>query len=139
MRSVYEGPHSFVKFVSETSGRPFRGNDSSYGEPTFAVCVEGQWCAIPARSTGREIASIQRVTLDTRRRLLMCAGLSASTTCASTRYLCSHWQSFANRFGDDDFLVVLQAPKQKADKEQLEELSELPEYERQRKVPEAPV
>ena len=139
VRTVYEGPRSFVKFVSETSGLPFHGDDLSYGEPTFAVCVEGIRCAIPARSIGREIASVQRVTLETGRRLLMCAGLSASTTYASTRYLCSHWQSLANRFGADDFLVVLESPKQKADNEQLEKLSELPEYERRRKVSEAPL
>ena len=131
VRYVYQGEHSFLQFVSETSGLPYHSNSVPNDAPTFAVrSGSGSWSVIPARSIGREVGTIQRVTLDSGRQLLMCAGISASTTFASTKYLCSRWQSLADRFGTDDFLVVLGYPKQQADSDELQSPSELSQYER---------
>ncbi len=130
VRSVYERKLSFVRLVSEASGRPYFSNGDD--APTFAVDVGGLWEVIPARSVGREIATIQRITWENGCRLFMCSGISASTTYASTKYLCSHWRSFSDRFGENDFLVVLESPNQQADSDQLQDPSELPGYEQKR-------
>lgn len=132
VRSIYRSSNSFIGFVSETLGCDYDASDRQHGEPAFAVREEGLWHPIPARSIGREVGTIQRVTLKSGRRVVMCAGISSSTTCASAHYLCNHWLLLSARFGSDDFLVVLGFAEQSADALGLREAEELPDYEKRR-------
>lgn len=114
VRRAYESPRSFVRLVVEegdAAGEPFRASNDDHAEPTFAVEVEqGRWDVIPARGRNegpRDIGTVQRITLKSGRRLVMCAGISATATYRSCRYLMEKWQELHEDYGDKDFLVVL--------------------------------
>lgn len=134
VREIYASPVSFICFVSEELGCQHNAADPSHGVPTFAVREEGRWRPIPAQSMGRELGTIQRVTLKSGRRVVMCAGVSSSTTCGAAHYLCKNWSRLRVRFGDDDFLVVLGFVEQGADSPGLRGAEELPDYERRRAI-----
>jgi hypothetical protein len=115
VRRVYGSGKSFVRFVGEQSGSPFDASKKLDEQPTFEVDRDGVRIRIPARELNeREIGTIQRVTFDGRR-LLLCAGISSSSTGGAAEYVGQHWMELHRRFQDKDFLVVLQFPGQKAD------------------------
>jgi len=133
VRRIYHSKKSFIRFVSEVTGDPFDASDPSHSHPTFAVQTDGRWMRIQGRETHREIGTIQRVTPAKGKSVLMCAGISASSTRGSAQYLAKHWRRFHERFGNDDFLVVLAFPEQKADSHAIVTPIEIRDYERQRR------
>ncbi|MDQ3953637.1 MAG: hypothetical protein M3279_11860 [Actinomycetota bacterium] len=132
VRSIYRGNRTFVRFVDERTGKNFDSAHDDQGEPTFAVRTEDAWHVIAGRSRGREIGIIQRVTLDTGRRVLMCAGISASATHGAARFFCENWRALRKRFDEDDFLVVLAFRDQAADVRPVRPAEELPDLSRHR-------
>ena len=137
VRDIYRQSTSFVKVVSEATGEDFDASSPDDGDPTFAVRLDGKWHSLEGRAAGREVGTIQRVTLASGRRVLMCAGLSASTTSGSARHFAKHWKALDEQFGDDDFLVVLAFTGQQADSPILQEPDRLLDFERRRPVPRA--
>jgi len=132
VRDIYEGAVSFVRFVAEDSGSPFDASDSNHGDPTFAISLDNGWHTIPARSGSRELGTVQRVTLPSGRRVLMCAGVSASATQGSAEYFARRWSSLREEFGDDDFLVVLSFASQEADSPVVTHPERLRDFDRRR-------
>jgi hypothetical protein len=132
VRDVYRQECSFVKLVSEATGATFDASRADHGDPTFAIRTDRKWQVIEARSTGRELGTIQRVTLPSGRRVLMCAGISASATRGSAEYFSRHWSSLDKQFGAEDFLVVLSFIGQEADSAAVRDAERLVDFERRR-------
>lgn len=135
VRTVYRDEDTFIKFVAEATGEEFNAGEHRSVDPTFAVKTDDLWYVVPARSIGREVGTVQRVTLKTGRRLLMCAGVSASATYGSARFFCENWKVLHKRFGEDDFLVVLSFRGQEADAPAVHSPEELPDLSRRRSRP----
>jgi hypothetical protein len=134
VRDVYRQNCSFIKLVSERTQEDFDASRGDHGDPTFAIRMDRKWHKIEARSAGRELGTIQRVTLPSGRRVLMCAGLSASATRGSAEYFARHWSVLDEQFDTDDFLVVLSFAQQEPDSPVVRDAERLRDYERRRKV-----
>jgi hypothetical protein len=94
--------------------------------------MDNDWFTIPGRAAARELGTVQRVTLASGRRVLMCSGISASATQGAASYVCRSWRNLKQHFSDDDFLVVLSFPGQQADSPQVREPEVLRDFERRR-------
>jgi len=132
VRHAYEQSSSFLRFVCEATGEKFNASRTDHGDPTFAVATDGEWQIVPARALGREIGTVQRVTMPSGRRLLMLAGLSSASTRDAVLYFCNHWRQLYRRHGDADFLIVVAFNGQQPDDHFLAHPEELPELARQR-------
>lgn len=130
VRDIYRGPCTFVKLVAESSGADFDASQPSTDQPTFAVRTDRKWLTIEGRSAGRELGTVQRITLPSGRRVLMCAGISASATRGSGEYFSRHWRVLDDAFGQDDFMIVLSFPLQEADSPVVRDPERLLDYER---------
>ncbi len=74
--------------------------------------------AIPGRSSGREIAVLQRINDEQHgSSSFLCAGLGSSATYGCARYLVQHWHELLRRYGDREFAVFLAFPGQQPDAE----------------------
>jgi hypothetical protein len=135
VRRVYRDESTFIRFVAESTGENFDAGKDASEEPTFAVRTADLWYPVPARSIGREVGTIQRVTLKTGRRVLMCAGISASATYGSARFFYENWRALHQRFGGDDFLVVLAFRDQEPDTHAVHPPEELLDLSRRRPTP----
>lgn len=134
VRDIYRDDATFVRFVSEGTGDVFDASRTDHADPTFAIRLEGKWHTIEARAAGRELGVIQRVTLSSGRRVLMCAGVSASATRGSAEYFASRWAELHKEFDQDDFLVTLSFAAQQADSAAVSHPERLVDYERRRAV-----
>lgn len=129
VRMVYRSPASFIDFVHESDGVMFNGSHEREDPPSFRV--KGLDGPISARSVGREIGTVQRVTLPSGRRVTMCAGISSATSRGAAEHLARNWRALEARFRQDDFLVVLSFPGQQPDEPPVA-ADELVEYARHR-------
>jgi len=110
-RAAFNSSATFVHFVSEQSGEPYRSGISKFRDATFSVCTDDPqrpWQTISRKNGSSDIGIIQRISLSGKQPLIMCAGNSSISTHLATLHLCSNWRQYDREFNGDDFLVVLE-------------------------------
>lgn len=73
---------------------------------------------IPGRSSGRELAIVQRINdMEHGNTVFICAGLGSSATYGSVRYLVENWKELQRKYKQNEFAICLAFPQQPSDGE----------------------
>jgi len=109
----------YSKYYLERQAGYFYFDKNDNGERVVRIRSEGlSNIEIPGRSTGKELGIIQRIVdSEYGNTVFICAGLGASATYGSARYLVANWKKLYQKYRDAEFGICLAFPHQPSDSE----------------------
>lgn len=113
--SVY---NLYSKHYLEHPSSQFYFDKNNIGERVVRICRGLRGVEIPGRSFGQELGIIQRIVDSAHgNTVFICAGLGASASYGSARYLIDNWKKLFRKYGDKEFGICLAFPQQPPDSE----------------------